>query len=226
MWYSVTYKKEVKGEHKMKVFVAGANGRVGRHVVNKLIQKDDDVLAGVRDPKTQSILRHDHVAYVPFNLHQDIDQMVDAFSNCDAIIFAAGSAGKDLAKVDLDGAVKTMKAAKKAEIKRYIMVSAVNADHPETWPGKSLHDYYVAKHYADEWLRGTDLNYVIVQPVTLSDRPATGEIESNYTELSDEISREDVAEFLAQVVRKPGVNRLTVDISNGDEAIHEVISDL
>ncbi|WP_272481186.1 NAD(P)H-binding protein [Holzapfeliella floricola] len=49
----------------MKVFVAGANGRVGRHVVNKLIQKDDDVLAGVRDPKTQSILRHDHVATYP-----------------------------------------------------------------------------------------------------------------------------------------------------------------
>ncbi|KRN04663.1 SDR family oxidoreductase [Holzapfeliella floricola] len=210
----------------MKVFVAGANGRVGRHVVNKLIQKDDDVLAGVRDPKTQSILRHDHVAYVPFNLHQDINQMVEAFSNSDAVIFTAGSAGKDVAKVDLDGAVKTMKAAEKAGIKRYIMVSAVNADHPETWPGQSLHDYYIGKHYADEWLKQTDLDYVIVQPVTLSDKPATGEISSDYAKLSDDISREDVAEFLAQVVRKQSANRLTVDISNGDEAIHEVISDL
>ncbi|WP_062325550.1 NAD(P)-binding oxidoreductase [Holzapfeliella floricola] len=159
-------------------------------------------------------------------MHQDINQMVEAFSNSDAVIFTAGSAGKDVAKVDLDGAVKTMKAAEKAGIKRYIMVSAVNADHPETWPGQSLHDYYIGKHYADEWLKQTDLDYVIVQPVTLSDKPATGEISSDYAKLSDDISREDVAEFLAQVVRKQSANRLTVDISNGDEAIHEVISDL
>ncbi|MGX4645373.1 MULTISPECIES: SDR family oxidoreductase [Holzapfeliella] len=210
----------------MKIFVVGANGRVGRHVVQKLAQKQDEVIAGVRDPKTQSLVEADNVNYVEFNLHQDAAQMAEAFKGSEAIIFAAGSAGKDVLKVDLDGAVKTMTAAKEAGIKRYIMVSAVNADRPETFPGQALHDYYISKHYADEWLRQTDLDYVIAQPTALTDTPSDGLINVGRKGMQSEISRESVAEFLAEVVRNNAINHQTIDLSDGETPISQAIADL
>lgn len=41
----------------------------------------------------------------------------------DAVYFTAGSRGKDLLQTDAFGAVKTMQAAKKLSIERYIMLS-------------------------------------------------------------------------------------------------------
>ncbi|MEJ6347658.1 SDR family oxidoreductase [Holzapfeliella sp. He02] len=210
----------------MKIFVVGANGRVGRHTVKKLAEANDEVIAGVRDPETQSLVEASNVKYVEFNLHQPVEQMATAFEGSEAIVFTAGSAGKDVLKVDLDGAVKTMTAAKKAGISRYIMVSAINADRPETFPGQELHDYYIAKHYADEWLRTTDLDYVIVQPTALTDEASDGLINVGRKGLQSEISRESVAEFLTEVVRNHAINHQTIDLSDGQTPISEAIADL
>lgn len=51
----------------------------------------------------------------------------------DAIYFVAGSRGKDLLETDAMGAVKTMQAAEKDGIKRYIMLSSLYALQPEMW---------------------------------------------------------------------------------------------
>lgn len=49
----------------------------------------------------------------------------------DAVIFTAGSRGKDLLQTDAYGAVKLMQAAKQAGINRFVMLSALFSLTPE-----------------------------------------------------------------------------------------------
>ncbi|WP_163362601.1 NAD(P)H-binding protein, partial [Klebsiella aerogenes] len=75
--------------------------------------------------------------------------------------FTTGSRGKDLLQVDLHGAVKTMQAAEKKGIKRYIMLSAINSLSPDKWT--ELIDYFTAKYFADLYLRDrTQLDFTLV----------------------------------------------------------------
>lgn len=53
--------------------------------------------------------------------------------------------------IDLDGAGKTIEAAEKAGIDRFIMVSAIQANNRKSWHDNIL-PYYAAKHYADRVL--------------------------------------------------------------------------
>lgn len=65
--------------------------------------------------------------------------------------------------IDLDGAVKTVEAAEMVGIKRFIMVSAIQAHKRESWNEKMV-PYYVAKYYADKILEQSELTYTIIRP--------------------------------------------------------------
>ncbi|MCQ9636352.1 SDR family oxidoreductase [Chryseobacterium sp. WG14] len=162
----------------MKVLVIGANGRVGSALVKKLADKDYEVLAGSR--KTETAIAHPNIMLVHIDLLSDVETLSAGFRGADAIYFVSGSRGKNLLQIDLHGAVKTMQAAERAGIKRYIMLSSVFALQPEHWnePGLvNITDYNIAKHYADLYLSTqTQLDYTILQPGTLTDEPGTGKI--------------------------------------------------
>src|SRR5699024_12821901 len=99
--------------------------------------------------------------------------IVKAGEGCDAIVFTAGSGphtGKDKTlMIDLDGAVKTIEAAKRAGIKRYVMISSFDTTREAIQEApESFAPYVVAKHYADEWIRATDLDYTIIHRAALT----------------------------------------------------------
>nr|MDH3082707.1 NAD(P)H-binding protein [Bacillus subtilis] len=80
--------------------------------------------------------------------------------------------------VDLDGAAKAIEAADIAGIKRFIMVSALQAHNRENW-NEALKPYYVAKHYADKILEASGLTYTIIRPGGLRNEPGTGTVSAN-----------------------------------------------
>src|SRR5690606_40386910 len=87
------------------------------------------------------------VEAVVADLEGRVEEIASAANGCDAIVFTAGSgahtgADKTLL-VDLDGAVKSMEAAKSVGIQRYVMVSALQAHRRENWNERIKH-YYVA----------------------------------------------------------------------------------
>lgn len=212
----------------MKVFVVGANGQIGQHLVEKLAAKGDQVTAGVRQPAEQAVVKADNVQYVLFNLTWSVAKMTTAFAGQEAIIFAAGSAGKDLLRVDLDGAVKTMLAAEQSGSKRYLLVSSVNADQPDKWAG-SLENYFIAKHYADEWLlHRTDLDYLLIRPVTLTNETGSGKISLNPDEssLQQQVSRENVASLLAELIHRPELKQLELTVTDGETPINMALEQL
>lgn len=197
----------------MKVFVVGAHGQVGQLIVETLLTNDCEVMGSYRDPASQAPAASSAFTPVAFDLNQPIDKLAAAMTGADAVIFAAGSAGKSLLAIDLDGAVKTMAAAQQAGVTRFIQLSTINAELRDKWPNV-LHDYYIAKFYADEWLRTrTMLDWVIVQPVALTNEAGTGKI-TLQPAANGTISRQDVATVLVEAVTSE-LHRETIKIASG-----------
>lgn len=205
----------------MKIFVVGAHGQIGQLLVHKLLDRGDTVTGGYRDPLTQTPDPQKNFRAVELNLAWPVSRLTELFAGHDAVIFVAGSRGKDLLGVDLDGAIKTMKAAEADDIGRFIMLSALDAEDPAKWPDV-LHDYYIAKYYADEWLiHNTDLDYVIVQPTTLTNDSAQGTITLQPPRPST-IPRADVADVLVATLDS-NRHRETIKIASGNTPIDEAV---
>jgi nucleoside-diphosphate-sugar epimerase len=165
----------------------------------------------------------------------------------DSIVWSAGAGGKGdpsrTQAVDRDGAIKSMDAAAKAGVKRYVMVSAhdvrdrENKPKPEWYTDadmqisdgtyKAIGTYMKAKFEADKALVvGNDqrkLDYTIVRPGRLGTGPSTGKIEAGKIRLGGEISREDVAKVVAEVLKTDGTIGLAFDCIGGETPIAEAV---
>ncbi|MFC5591184.1 SDR family oxidoreductase [Sporosarcina soli] len=215
----------------MKVLVIGANGQIGQQVVHLLQESDEyTVRAMVRNEAQATVLQDSGVEAVIANLEGSIDEIATAMQGCDAVIFSAGSGGhtgpdKTLL-VDLDGAVKSMEAAEKIGVHRYVMVSAIQAHNRESWANSPIKPYMVAKHFADKALMASNLNYTIVRPGALTNDAGTGHISASENLQRDSIPREDVAHTLIAVLNEENTYRRSFDLVAGDTAISDALKNL
>ncbi|UQS87408.1 SDR family oxidoreductase [Nicoliella spurrieriana] len=208
------------------VLVVGAHGHVGKLIVAKLAKAGEQVFAGFRsEAQFQTVANIANVTPVEFDLTAAPEAMAQVYSthHIDTVVFSAGSGGStgdDMTLlIDLDGAVKTMDAAKQAGVQRYVMVSAAGADDRSFWPKSGLHTYYVAKHYADRILKASALDYTIVRPTLLTNDAGTGKIAVNGARLGGSIPRDDVASTVVAVLKDPNTARKIYQITSGDDAI-------
>lgn len=215
----------------MNIFVVGANGQIGRHLVKDLAATNHQIVAGVRDVATQSLVKSKNVTYVSFDLTWTAEEMAHVFKGNELIIFTAGSQGKNLLQIDLDGAIKTMIAAEMTNVHRYFMISAVFADDRSKWPDTMI-DYYITKHYADEWLKHqTSLDYVILQPVSLTNDEEITPIQlvKPLDKVAETVSRKTVASVLTALVDQPSISKITLVLSEGNQdlttAFHQVLEE-
>ncbi|WP_056949451.1 NAD(P)H-binding protein [Lentilactobacillus kisonensis] len=212
----------------MKIIVIGATGRVGSTVVSKLAARPDiEVYAGARHP--EKVPAADNVTPFHIDLHDTKDDIKESLPEAGKLIFTAGSGGKDLLQVDLNGAVKIMKAAEEKGILRFVMLSSKGSLTPDLFSGKNpspLANYLIAKYYADEWLmNNTHLQYTILQPTALVDKPGSGKVSlGNYT--TNETSIENVAEVLIGLAEHNSSVGEIIEMSTGNEPIPEAINHL
>jgi nucleoside-diphosphate-sugar epimerase len=211
----------------MKILVVGANGRVGEKLVDKLAQDGHFVYAGAR---REHLTNHSsNVQYVHIDLLSSPDEMADNMADAEAIFFVAGSRGKNLLQVDLNGAVNVMRAAENKNIKRFIMLSSVFALEPDKWNQaflKDLTNYNIAKHFADQWLiHNTKLDYTILQPGVLKEIPGSGEIDVNI-DYPGENSIENVVNVLAQSLHEPATIGKVITMKDGQTPISDALKHL
>lgn len=210
----------------MKVLVIGANGRVGSVLVNKL-DVQHQVLAGSRNPNSAN--NADNIEQVYIDLLSDVDTIAESMNGVDAVYFVSGSKGKNLLQVDLHGAIKTMQAAEKAGVKRYIMLSSVFALQPERWNESflsDLADYNIAKHYPDLYLTTqTQLDYTILQPGALKEESGTGKIETNVINPGSN-SIANVVETLVAILENNSTIGKVILMHDGDIPINEALNQL
>lgn len=212
----------------MTTLVIGAHGHVGQHIVQQLADAGETVYGGIRNAEQAAVIEKLGGQARMVNLMGTADELVPAMKDVDTVIFSAGSGGStddDMTlNIDLDGAIKAMHATETAKIKRFIMVSAMGADERSFWDQTGIRPYYVAKHYADQWLQHrTDLDYTIIRPTTLTNDDPTGKITVDPgLDGSTSISRADVAATIVAIVKHPLPQHI-LTIVNGDTPIADAI---
>lgn len=211
-----------------KVFVAGGSGRVATELIKDLVADGHQVIAGARHP--EKIVEMDGVTPVTLDLRGDVAKIASLMAGADAAYFVAGSRGKDLLQTDAMGAVKTMQAAERAGIKRYIMLSSMYALQPEKWADypalAAITDYNIAKFFADNYLiHNTDLDYTIVQPATLTEEAATDKV--TFGEGDDTTNPiPDVAQVLATVLANGNTIGKVILMRTGDTPIDTAVKEV
>lgn len=211
-----------------RIIVFGGHGRIALLLAPLLISRGDEVTAVIRNP--------DHVAEVEATgataLLADVEALDTAsiasiIRGHDEIVWSAGAGGGDPQRtyaVDRDAAIRTMDAAHKADVSRYIMVSWLGstADHGVS-EDNSFFAYADAKWVADEHLRGTDLEGTILGPGTLTDDEPNGRIELDAPDRGA-VSRADVAAVIAATLQEPLTIGRTIRFGNGTAETSEPIA--
>ena len=210
----------------MKIFIAGATGCVGPLLTHDLLEDGHEIIAGARHP--ERVEKNDRVTPVKFDLHESVAQMTEAIKGADVIYFTAGSGAKDLLQVDAFGAVKLMQVAEKDGIKRFVMLSALFSLEPTKWRTvkglDGLTDYNIAKFFADNYLiNDTDLDYTILQPTVITDKPGTGKITVDEGKFGYNPA-EDVARTLADVLKYQNTSRKVIKMREGDTPIDDALN--
>jgi uncharacterized protein YbjT (DUF2867 family) len=193
------------------VVVAGATGQTGSRVYERLLQQNFIVTGGVRNvAKASKSLKGDL---------QELDVVVDSLESlastlqgAEGLVIAVGfNPGKNLLRmsaaaheVDNVGTIKLIDAAKKAGVKKVVLVSSILTDG-RTW-GQEDSPGFVAtnafggaldeKLVAEKYLRQSGLDYTIIRPGGLKGKAPTGALSVNAenTLNSGEISRDLVAD--------------------------------
>lgn len=204
----------------MKIFIAGATGRVGEELTSKLVEQGHVVYAGARHE--ENLTASDSVKPVHLDLHGTVSEIAETLADAEAVYFVAGSRGKDLLQTDLFGAVKLMQATEQKKIKRYIHLSSLFALQPEKW-GEALTDYNISKFFSDNWLIDkTQLDYTILQPGALLETTGDGKITTAITGRSEN-SIENVASVLAALLNHDNTIHKVILMGDGETAIEEAL---
>lgn len=210
----------------MKVFVAGANGRVGRKLTEDLVADGHDVIAASRHP--ESIEQTAHVRPVRMDLHAPVESLTRVLGDADTVYFVAGSRGKDLLQTDAFGAVKLMEAAKRNGSRRFVMLSSIFALEPEKWVATkgidTIIDYDIAKFFADNYLvHQSGLDYTVLQPGTLTETAGTGRITIDEGQPGTN-PIDDVALTLARILEHDNTIGTVLKMRSGDTPIDRALA--
>lgn len=208
-----------------KVFIFGGSGRVATDLIKDLVADGNTVTAAARHP--ENIIKLGGVTTDKLDLHADVATITEQVKGFDAIYFTAGSRGKDLIQTDAMGAIKTMMAAEKAGVKRYIMLSSMLSLDVDSWKKiPSLEDYLAAKFFADTYLMdSTNLEYTILQPTNLTEETGTGKIKLEAGS-TDSNPIPDVAKTLAEILKYPNTIDKVIPMSSGETPIDKALKEV
>lgn len=213
----------------MNILVIGANGGVGSLLVQQLAKENVPFTAGVRQSDRLNALKSQGMKAILVDVENDsIETLTETFKPFDKVIFSVGSGGNTGADktiiVDLDGAVKSMIASKEANIKHYVMVSTYDSRRQAFDDSGDLKPYTIAKHYADDYLRRSGLNYTIyIQGTYKCSRMRKIEA-AQYFDGKGEIPREDVATVLKEIVTSNHFNHQEFQIISGEQDIKDALT--
>lgn len=109
------------------VFITGASGFVGSHLVKFLAARGWNVVGSVRDP--EKFETHKNVRYVAYDLHEPFDAAI--FEGVDYLVHTAyvkfDHAHRDALEVNINGTKRLLAAAREHGVKKSIFMSSMSA---------------------------------------------------------------------------------------------------
>lgn len=212
----------------MRVVVVGGHGHVARHLARRLTGAGHEVTSLFRNPDHTDEVAATGARPVVADVERlEVEQMAELFRGHDAVVWSAGAGGGNPARtyaVDRDAAIRSVDAARAAGVRRYVMVSyrgagpghGVPQDHP-------FFPYAEAKAAADEYLRGSGLEWTIVAPGRLTDDPGTGRIDLSEDAPRSDVPRDDVALVLDAVLEMPETVGHMLEFVSGDTPVEQAL---
>jgi uncharacterized protein YbjT (DUF2867 family) len=215
----------------MRVVIAGGHGQIALHLERLLAARGDVPVGIIRNPDhATDLLKIDALPVILDLEDSTVDQVADALTGADAVVFAAGAGpGSGAARketVDRDAAILLADAAEAAGVRRYVMVSAYGADNYDPNSTEVFQVYLRAKAQADADLRGRDLDWTVVRPGSLTNSPATGRVSLAESIGGGSISREDVAQVVLHVLDSPLTAARQFQVVGGPTPITDAVSEL
>jgi len=224
----------------MKLTIFAATGGIGRQLLGQAVAAGHDVTAVARNLRGLSPVPARAVAADLASA--DPAALQPAVAGADAVLSALGPRTKADAGVAARGTEVITEAMRAAGVRRVIVVSAApigtiaspGRPHPPRHdPGDGFIIRYLADpivkralraHYADlarmeDVLRDSDsdLDWTIVRPPRLTDKPVTGRYRTAYGQNIRRgvfVSRADVAHYMLSVLDNPETFHRTVGIAN------------
>jgi putative NADH-flavin reductase len=216
----------------MRVVIAGGHGKIALLLEEQLSSRGDQPVGIVRNPDHVTDVEATGAAALVSSVEEtDRETLAAQLTGQDAVIWSAGAGGGDPARtyaVDRDAAIRSMDAAADADVRRYVMVSFSGSFEADLVPeDQAFRHYQVAKIAADEHLRGTDLDWTILGPGTLTLEPSTGSVnpEARFME-GDRTSRELVAQVALAVLEDERTYGRTLLFGDGDVPVEEWLGSL
>lgn len=212
----------------MQVAIAGAHGKIAQQLTPMLTARGDTVVGLMRNPDHADDVQALGAEPVLCDLERESDDAVaHAIAGCQAVVFAAGagpgSGAERKLTVDRDGAIKLLQAATRADVPRYLIISAVGAENPP--PGDDVFSVYLrAKAQADAAMQASDREWTILRPGALTDEPGTGNVQLQEAPFRGEIPREDVAAVLVALLNTPASAHRILYVNRGHLPIAEALS--
>lgn len=221
----------------MKLTIVAATGGIGRKVLEQAVAAGHDITVVVRHPERVT----EPVRIVPADLAAaKLDAITSAVRGADAVLSGLGARSSAEAGVARDGTRVIMQAMKRADVRRLVVVSAAPIGTVSS-PGRPHPPKYDAgdgffmrhlfspfartafrRHYADlarmeDTLRDSDLDWTIVRPPKLTDKPLTGAYRIAFGQNLRggwDVSRADVAQYMLRVVQQPETFGQIIGIAN------------
>lgn len=209
----------------MKLTIIAATGATGRQVLEQAIAAGHDVRAAVRNPAKLTV----RVPVVKVDLgNPDPAVLASAIVGSDAVLSALGATSRAEHGVATHGTQAVIAAMHATGARRLIVLSAapIGTVPSPARPHPPRHDEgdgfllrrassiirrVLRDHYADlatmeDAVRGSDLDWTIVRPPQLTDKPLTGTYRVSYGHNPRngwKISRADVAHFMLRASKEP-----------------------
>jgi uncharacterized protein YbjT (DUF2867 family) len=211
----------------MKIFQIGAAGGVGRRLSAMLVQRGDQVTGMHRRPEQAETISSTGATPVTGDLIEDtVDDLADRMHEHDAVVFSAGAHGTGADQttlIDGQGLEKAADAAARAGVRRFVLVSVFpdagrDRDTPDTFE-----HYMRVKKTADVHVAQTDLDWLIVRPGTLVDEPGNGRVSAGPAIEYGDVSRDDVAAFIAAALADPALSRAVVELTDGPVPVADAV---
>jgi uncharacterized protein YbjT (DUF2867 family) len=193
----------------MKILVLGATGATGRLIVGMALAEGHGVVALVRSKAKAGDLTG---AELVEGDARDAAALTSAIAGCDAVVSSLGTAMSPFREVTmLSTATRALVGVmEKQNVRRLVCITGLGAGDSRGHGGfffdrlllpLMLRKVYEDKDRQEDAIRGSTLDWTIVRPTVLNDKPARGGVKA-LTDLSGvhggTIARADVADFVVQ----------------------------
>ncbi|MET0976370.1 MAG: NAD(P)H-binding protein [Leifsonia sp.] len=213
------------------IAIIGGHGRIALLAARELADAGHTPLAVIRNPAQSDDVRAAGATPVVVDIESaSAADLAGAIGAADAIVFAAGAGpGSGAARketVDHQGSVLSIAAAGLLGTRRFVQISYLGADVPDTSGDEVFAAYQVAKKAADDALRASDLDWTIVRPGSLNDEPRTGRVLIDPSITRGTTSRANTAALVAALAVRPLAVHSVLNVIDGDIPLDEALAAL